>query len=281
MLENTSRTEAAACTKKYLIVASMARRRWHFEIRGMMARVLISGLVQAITTGYLRWWWLFLGAGLGLKLVLHVGSLVGEGVKQSFSGYGPSSFVSWLYKFACSYLYKSQLISSRLFLGVAWGRITCFCSLSAVLLEAWSWFGSGRFIVSGQCLGTGSVLGKQQRAGADSFLAALSALWAIKTIKNSHDSSPARGWKQALFVWQPDAGASDYISAQILVPVSVWLLTNAFLDVSQYVPQQRSVLTRPAAVLVRAGAVVLSLGVMGASGFPVARCSTYLIFCPY
>lgn len=72
MLENTSSTEAATCTKTYLIVASMARRGWHFEKRGMV-RVLISSPVQALTGGYLRWWWLFLGVGLVLKLVLHVG----------------------------------------------------------------------------------------------------------------------------------------------------------------------------------------------------------------
>lgn len=48
MLENSSRVEAAACTRKYLIVASIARGWWDFEMRGMMARVLISSPVQAI-----------------------------------------------------------------------------------------------------------------------------------------------------------------------------------------------------------------------------------------
>lgn len=48
MLENRTSVEAAACTRKYLVVASIARGWWDFEIRGMIARVLISSPVQAM-----------------------------------------------------------------------------------------------------------------------------------------------------------------------------------------------------------------------------------------
>lgn len=48
VLENRTRAEAAACTRKYLTAASIARGWWDFEIRGMIARVLISRPVQAI-----------------------------------------------------------------------------------------------------------------------------------------------------------------------------------------------------------------------------------------
>lgn len=48
MLEKSTRAEAAACTMKYLIAASMARGWWDFEMRGMIARVLISNPAQAI-----------------------------------------------------------------------------------------------------------------------------------------------------------------------------------------------------------------------------------------
>lgn len=48
MLENRSRVEAAACTRKYLVAASMARGWCDFEISGRIARVLISSPVQAI-----------------------------------------------------------------------------------------------------------------------------------------------------------------------------------------------------------------------------------------
>lgn len=48
ILENSTKAEATACTKKYLIAASMARGWWYFEIRGMIARVLISSPAQAI-----------------------------------------------------------------------------------------------------------------------------------------------------------------------------------------------------------------------------------------
>lgn len=47
-LEKRTSAEAAACTRKYLIAASMARGWWGFEMRGMIARVLISRPVQAI-----------------------------------------------------------------------------------------------------------------------------------------------------------------------------------------------------------------------------------------
>lgn len=49
MLAKRTRVEAAACTRKYLIAASMARGWWDFEMRGMIASVLISSPVQAIT----------------------------------------------------------------------------------------------------------------------------------------------------------------------------------------------------------------------------------------
>lgn len=48
MLEKSMSVEAVACTRKYLIVASMARGWWDFEMRGIIARVLISSPVQAI-----------------------------------------------------------------------------------------------------------------------------------------------------------------------------------------------------------------------------------------
>lgn len=48
VLENSTNAEAAACVRKYLVAASMARGWWDFEIMGMMARVLISSPVQAI-----------------------------------------------------------------------------------------------------------------------------------------------------------------------------------------------------------------------------------------
>lgn len=46
--EKRSSAEAAACTRKYLVVASMARGWWDFEIRGMIDRVLISSPIQAV-----------------------------------------------------------------------------------------------------------------------------------------------------------------------------------------------------------------------------------------
>lgn len=49
MLENSTRVEAAACTRKYLVAASIARGWWDFEINGRMASVLISRPVQAMT----------------------------------------------------------------------------------------------------------------------------------------------------------------------------------------------------------------------------------------
>lgn len=48
MPEKSSSAEATACTRKYLVVASMARGWWDFEIRGMIDRVLISNPIQAI-----------------------------------------------------------------------------------------------------------------------------------------------------------------------------------------------------------------------------------------
>lgn len=48
MLERSTSAEAAACTRKYLVVASIARGWWDFEIRGIIARVLISSPVHAI-----------------------------------------------------------------------------------------------------------------------------------------------------------------------------------------------------------------------------------------
>lgn len=48
MLENRRSAEAVACTRKYLIVASVARGWCDFEMNGMMARVLSSSPAQAI-----------------------------------------------------------------------------------------------------------------------------------------------------------------------------------------------------------------------------------------
>ena len=48
MLENSSKVEAVACTKKYLVAASMARGWWDLEISGRIARVLISRPAQAM-----------------------------------------------------------------------------------------------------------------------------------------------------------------------------------------------------------------------------------------
>lgn len=48
MLEKSISVEAVACTRKYLVAASMARGWWDFAISGMMARVLISSPVQAV-----------------------------------------------------------------------------------------------------------------------------------------------------------------------------------------------------------------------------------------
>lgn len=48
ILENRTRAEAAACTRKYLVAASMARGWWDFEISGRMASVLISRPAQAM-----------------------------------------------------------------------------------------------------------------------------------------------------------------------------------------------------------------------------------------
>lgn len=45
---NRIRVDAAAWTRKYLIVASMARGWWDLEMRGIIARVLISSPVQAV-----------------------------------------------------------------------------------------------------------------------------------------------------------------------------------------------------------------------------------------
>jgi len=61
----------------------------------------------------------------------------------------------------------------------------CFCRVSAVLLGPGTWSGSGRrFVVLGQWWGARAALGKQQRARADSCLAAPSAVQAIKDVKN-------------------------------------------------------------------------------------------------
>lgn len=49
ILENSTRAEAAACVRKYFVAASTARGWWDLAIRGMMASVLISNPVQAIT----------------------------------------------------------------------------------------------------------------------------------------------------------------------------------------------------------------------------------------
>lgn len=46
-LENKIKADAADWVRKYLMVASIARGWWDLEIRGMMARVLISRPVQA------------------------------------------------------------------------------------------------------------------------------------------------------------------------------------------------------------------------------------------
>lgn len=67
MLEKRINVEAAACTRKYLIDASMARGWWGFEIRGIIARVLISSPVQAITQ------WL-----LEIVIVVPISRLVAE-----------------------------------------------------------------------------------------------------------------------------------------------------------------------------------------------------------
>lgn len=48
MLENSTRVEAAAWVRKYLVAASMDRGWWDFEIKGRMASVLISRPAQAI-----------------------------------------------------------------------------------------------------------------------------------------------------------------------------------------------------------------------------------------
>lgn len=90
----------------------------------------------------------------------------------------------------------------------------------------------GTLVVRGQWQGSGSVC----RAG--SCLAAPSAVRAIENVQQRRQRfQPCpRGWKQALFVCQPDAGASGYIPALLLVPV--WALTKAFWDVSQQLLQQ-------------------------------------------
>lgn len=46
--EKSSSAEAAACTRKYLVEASMARGWWDFEIKGMIDSVLTSSPIQAI-----------------------------------------------------------------------------------------------------------------------------------------------------------------------------------------------------------------------------------------
>lgn len=71
MLENRTRAEAAACTRKYFVAASMARGWWDFEIRGRIARVLISSPAQAVTQ------WL-----LEIVMVVPISRLV---VKTSFA----------------------------------------------------------------------------------------------------------------------------------------------------------------------------------------------------
>lgn len=48
MLANRTNVEAVACTRKYLVAASIARGWWDFEMRGRMASVLISRPVQAV-----------------------------------------------------------------------------------------------------------------------------------------------------------------------------------------------------------------------------------------
>lgn len=49
MLENRTRAEAEAWTRKYLMEASTARGWWDLAMRGIIARVLISKPVQAST----------------------------------------------------------------------------------------------------------------------------------------------------------------------------------------------------------------------------------------
>lgn len=49
VLANRSMAAAVACVRKYLVVASTARGWWCWAIKGMMARVLISRPIQAIS----------------------------------------------------------------------------------------------------------------------------------------------------------------------------------------------------------------------------------------
>lgn len=49
VLAKRSIAAAVACVRKYLVVASTARGWWCCAIRGMMARVLISRPIQAIS----------------------------------------------------------------------------------------------------------------------------------------------------------------------------------------------------------------------------------------
>lgn len=49
VLANRSMAAAVACVRKYLVVASTARGWWCWAISGIMARVLISRPIQAIS----------------------------------------------------------------------------------------------------------------------------------------------------------------------------------------------------------------------------------------
>lgn len=54
VLEKRTSAEVAACTRKYLTVCSMAHVWWDFEMRGVIARVSSSSLVQAIIQSLLE-----------------------------------------------------------------------------------------------------------------------------------------------------------------------------------------------------------------------------------
>lgn len=114
--------------------------------------------------------------------------------------------------------------------------------------------------------------------GAGSCPAAPSALRPIENVQNRRRRSQPcpRRWKHALLVCQPDASASGYIPARLLVPVSLGALTKAFWDVSQQLLQQGP---GPRCPLGALGGLFWAPAMIDALWFPVALCFPHLVFC--
>lgn len=77
-LENKIMADAAACVRKYLVEASVARGWWIFEMTGRMARVLSSSPIHASSQWWLDMVMIVPMARLIIRMVRMVG-LIGKG----------------------------------------------------------------------------------------------------------------------------------------------------------------------------------------------------------